>query len=164
MIISQTPFRVSFFGGGTDWPEFFREHGGAVLGTTIDQHLYHSTTRFHSRLFDYAIRLAYRKVECAATLDEVEHRPFREILRHFNITGDIEVSLASDLPANTGLGSSSSFTVGLVNVLSAFQGRCLTPRALAETAIELDLNQACAAAVFDNFDGKTRNPPGFPQG
>jgi D-glycero-alpha-D-manno-heptose-7-phosphate kinase len=156
MIICQTPFRISFFGGGTDWPEFYREHGGAVLGATIDQYFYHCTTRFPSRLFDYAIRLAYRRVECVRTLDEIEHRPFREILRHFGIDRDIEISLASDLPASTGLGASSSFTVGLINALTAFHGRQITAHDLAATAIAIERELlgeavACQDQVFAAF-------------
>ncbi len=158
MIICQTPFRISFFGGGTDWPEFYGEHGGAVLGATIDQHLYHSATPFHSQLFDYSIRLAYRNVECVRSLDEIQHRPFREILRHFGITRDIEISLASELPAYTGIGSSSSFTVGLINVLSAMQGRFISKRDLAQTAIRLErecLEEAvgCQDQIFAAFGG-----------
>jgi D-glycero-alpha-D-manno-heptose-7-phosphate kinase len=158
MIICQTPFRVSFLGGGTDWPAFFRDHGGAVLGGTIDQYLYHCATRFPSRLFDYAIRLAYRKVECVRTLDEIEHRPFREILRHFGIARDIEISLASDLPASTGLGASSSFTVGLIHVLTAFQGRRIAPHDLASAAIDVEhrlLGEAvgCQDQVFAAYGG-----------
>ena len=158
MIISKTPFRVSFLGGGTDWPQFYRDHGGAVLGTTIDRHLYHCATHFHSQLFDYSIRLAYRRVECVNALDEIQHRPFREILRHFSISRDIEISLASDLPAHAGLGASSSFTVGLINVLSAFQGRFISKRALAEAAIDIEqrvLGEAigCQDQIFAAFGG-----------
>ncbi len=158
MIISKTPFRVSFFGGGTDWPQFYRHHGGAVLGTTIDRYLYHCATAFHSQLFDYSIRLAYRRVECVSGLDEIEHRPFREILRHFSISRDIEISLAADLPAHTGLGTSSSFTVGLINVLSAFQGRFISKQSLAETAIDIEqrvLGEAVGSQdqVFAAFGG-----------
>src|ERR1700688_3832519 len=115
MIICQPPLRISFFGGGTDFPEFFRQHGGAVLATAIDKYIYHSVTQFPSRLFDYSIRLAYRKGECGACLDDVAHMPFREVLRYMNLTRDVEISLAADLPSSSGLGSSSSFTVGLVN-------------------------------------------------
>ena len=148
MIICQTPFRVSFFGGGTDWPEFFLKHGGAVLGTTIDKYIYHSMTSFYSALFDYSIRLAYKRVECIKSVDHIEHRPFREILRHFNITRDIEISLASDLPAYTGLGSSSSFT-GAIDfpprpifaaaalVISITRPACVGPRSLTLTSTVL---------------------------
>ena len=122
MIITKTPFRISFFGGGTDYPEHFERHGGAVLATAIDKSTYLSATRFYSRLFDYSIRIAYRKVECVRGLDEIEHGPFRECLRWAGITENIEVDTAADLPAFAGLGSSSSFVVGLLNTLTAFQG------------------------------------------
>jgi D-glycero-alpha-D-manno-heptose-7-phosphate kinase len=158
MIICQPPFRISFFGGGTDWPEVFCEHGGAVLGATIDQYLDHCTTRFPSRRFDYAIRLAYRTVECVRTLDEIEHRPFREVLRHFGIDRDIEISLASDVPASTGVGASSSFTVGLINALTAFHGRQINAHDLAATAIAIErklLGEAVGGQdqVFAAFGG-----------
>jgi D-glycero-alpha-D-manno-heptose-7-phosphate kinase len=138
VIITQTPLRVSFFGGGTDFPEFFTQHGGAVLGTAIDKYIYHCVTQFPSRLFDYSIRLAYRKVECVKSLEDVEHRPFREALRAMNITRDVEISLAADLPSSSGLGSSSSFVVGLVNALMAFQGKFINQFDLAAKAIHLE--------------------------
>ncbi len=138
MIITKTPFRISFFGGGTDYPEYFERHGGAVLATAIDKSTYLSATRFYSRLFDYSIRIAYRKVECVRALDEIEHGPFRECLRWAGITENIEVDTAADLPAFAGLGSSSSFVVGLLNTLTAFQGRRLRPIELAYRAIEIE--------------------------
>jgi D-glycero-alpha-D-manno-heptose-7-phosphate kinase len=158
MIIAQTPFRVSFFGGGTDWPEFFKKHGGAVLGSAIDHFLYHSATPLVSKLFDYSIRLAYSKVECVRTLDEIEHRPFREILRALNIHRDIEISVAADLPSFSGLGSSSSFTVGLLNALAAYQGRHLPKRDLAEAAIKMERDRlgeavGCQDSVFAAYGG-----------
>lgn len=158
MIICQTPFRISFFGGGTDWPEFFLQHGGAVLGTAIDKYIFHTATRFPSQLFDYSIRLAYRKVECAKCVDDIEHRPFREILRQFSITRDVEINLAADLPSFSGMGSSSSFTVGLINTLSAFQGQFLSKHDLACAAIRMEretLREAvgCQDQVFAAFGG-----------
>lgn len=140
MIIAQTPLRVSFFGGGTDFPEFFTQHGGAVLGTAIDKYIYHSVTQFPSRLFDYSIRLAYRKVECVSRLDDVQHGPFREVLRFLNIERDVEISLAADLPSSSGLGSSSSFTVGLINALMAFKGKFIPRSELAATAVHIERN------------------------
>ena len=138
MIITQTPLRVSFFGGGTDFPEFFMENGGAILGTAIDKYIYHSVTPFPSPLFDYSIRLAYRKVECVRSLDEVEHPAFREVLRFMNIERDVEISLAADLPSSSGLGSSSTFTVGLINALLAFKGKFVPQAELAATAIHIE--------------------------
>ncbi len=138
MIIVRTPLRVSFFGGGTDFPEFYSKNGGAVLGTSIDKYIYHTISHVPSWLFDHKIRFAYRKVEFANSLDEIEHVPFREILRYCGVTKDIEVNLASDLPALSGLGSSSSFTVGLFKGLNAFKGRHINQQELANQAIYME--------------------------
>lgn len=140
MIITRTPLRVSFFGGGTDFPDFFQEHGGAVLGTAIDKYIYHTVSHIPSWLFDHKIRFAYRKVEFAKDIEGIEHRPFREILRHCDVLKDIEVNLASDLPSFSGLGSSSSFTVGLIKGLRAFQGQHIGQDELARSAIHVERN------------------------
>jgi D-glycero-alpha-D-manno-heptose-7-phosphate kinase len=140
MIITRTPLRVSFFGGGTDFPDFFSRHGGAVLGTAIDKYIYHTVSHLPSWLFDHKIRFAYRKVEHVRSLEEVEHRPFREILRHCGVLQDVEVNLASDLPSFSGLGSSSSFAVGLIKGLNAFQGRHIGQEQLARAAIDVERN------------------------
>ncbi|MES1166614.1 MAG: GHMP kinase, partial [Pseudomonadota bacterium] len=94
--------------------------------------------RFPSRLFDYSIRLAYRRVECVRTLAEIEHRPFQEILRHFGIERDVEIALTADLPSFSGLGSSSSFTVGLLNALAAYTGKFIPKDDLARLAIRME--------------------------
>lgn len=138
MIISKTPFRISFFGGGTDYPEYFTRHGGAVLGTAVDKCTYLAATRFYSRLFDYSLRLAYRQVECVADLEHIQHAPLRECLRWVGITKDIEVDCVAELPSSVGLGTSSSFVVGVLNALYAFQGRVVHPLDLAYQAIELE--------------------------
>lgn len=138
MIITRTPLRVSFFGGGTDFPDFFSTHGGAVLGTAIDKYIYHTVSHLPSWLFDHKIRFAYRKVEHVRSLDELEHRPFREILRHCGVERDVEVNLASDLPSFSGLGSSSSFTVGLIKGINAYQGKHIGQEELARTAIYVE--------------------------
>lgn len=138
MIITKTPFRISFFGGGTDYPEHFLQNGGAVLGTAIDKFAYLSVTPFYSRLFEYSIRLAYRQVECVENLDEVQHAPFRECLRWCGISRDIEINYTAELPSFGGLGTSSSFVVGLLNALYAFQGRSIRPIDLAYQAIEIE--------------------------
>src|SRR5205085_10901625 len=127
MIITQTPLRISFLGGGTDYPEYFTKHGGAVLGTAVDKSAYFAMSRLHARMFDYSIRLAYRKVECVGGLDEIEHVPFRECLRWAGVGSDIEINHAAELPAMTGLGSSSSSVVGLLNTIYAVQARMLPP-------------------------------------
>lgn len=138
MIICQTPLRISFFGGGTDFPEFFSHHSGAVLATGIDKYIYHSVTQFPSALFDYNIRLAYRKVECVKHVSEIKHTPFREVLNNLGVDRDVEINLAADLPAYSGLGSSSSFTVGLIHALMAHQGRFISQSDLAYEAIRME--------------------------
>lgn len=138
MIISRTPLRVSFFGGGTDLPEFFRAHRGAVIGTSIDKYIYHSVTRFASQLFDYSVRISYSKVECVQRAAEIEHAPFREILKDFKIDRDVEIHVAADLPSFSGLGTSSAFTVGLIKALYAFQGKHISRSHLTSEAIRIE--------------------------
>ena len=140
MIITKTPFRISFFGGGTDYPEYFEKYGGAVLGTAINKFAYTSVTHFYSRLFDYSIRFAYRKVECVKNINEIQHAPFRECLRWCKILNDIEVSYTAELPSFSGLGTSSSFVVGLLNAFYAYQGQSVRPLDLACQAIEIERN------------------------
>ena len=92
MIITKTPFRISFFGGGTDYPEYFEKHGGAVLATAIDHSAFISVSRFYSQLFDYTLRVAYRQVECVREVDEIQHPGFRECLRYCGVMRDVEVN------------------------------------------------------------------------
>ena len=137
MIISRTPLRVSFFGGGSDLPSYYRQRGGAVLSTGIDKSVYVTVTR----KFDDGVRVSYSRTEEVARASEVEHPLVREALAMLGIDGGIEITSVADIPAKgTGLGSSSSFTVGLLNALHAFSGRHATARELAEQgcAIELD--------------------------
>ena len=108
------------------------------MGTAIDKSLFLSATHFFSKLFDYSIRISYRQVECVKSLDDVEHRAFREIFRRCGITGDIEVNCAAELPAYTGIGSSSTFVVGLLNTVMAHQGKFMTPMELAYEAIRIE--------------------------
>jgi D-glycero-alpha-D-manno-heptose-7-phosphate kinase len=138
MIITKTPFRVSFFGGGTDYPEYFEQHGGAVLASSISHSAFLSVSHFYSKLFDYSLRIAYRQVECVNSLEEIQHGAFRECLRRCDVTRDVEVAYTAHLPSFSGLGSSSSFVVGLLNALHAFCGRSVTPLELAYEAIELE--------------------------
>ena len=140
MIVTQTPLRISFLGGGTDYPEYFEKHGGAVLGTAVDKFAYFSISRFYSRLFDYSIRIAYRKVECVTHIDSIEHAPFRECMRWTGLEKDVEINHSAELPAGTGLGSSSSFTVGLLNTIYSYQRRMVPPLELAYQAINLERN------------------------
>lgn len=138
MIIVRTPLRVSLFGGGTDFPEYFQAHGGGVIGSSIDKYIYHTISRFPSWLFEHKIRFAYSAVEHVVNVDDLQHRPFKEILKYHQIFENIEVNLASDLPSFTGLGSSSSFTVGLIKGLHAFKGGLIDMHSLAATAIHIE--------------------------
>jgi D-glycero-alpha-D-manno-heptose-7-phosphate kinase len=140
LVVTQTPLRISFLGGGTDYPEYFLKHQGVVLGTAIDKYAIISSSKFFSELFDYCIRIAYQKTECVSSINEIQHAPFRECLRWCNITSNIELHYSSNLPARTGLGSSSTFTVGLLNTLYSFQGRFVPPIELAYQAIEIERN------------------------
>ena len=158
MILCKTPLRVSFFGGGTDFPEHFLKHGGAVLGTAVDKYIYHSFMPFHSRLFDYSVRIAYRQVECVKNVDGIQHSPFRETLKFVGMERDVEISLTSDLPSLSGLGSSSSFIVGLLNALYAFRGKAVPRLELAYQAIKIErdiLREAvgCQDQVFAAVGG-----------
>jgi len=158
MIISKTPLRVSFFGGGTDLPEFYRGAKGAVLGSAIDKFVYHSVFKFPSKLFDYKTRLSYSRVECVNQIHEIQHSPYREILRENGIDGDIEMHVAADLPSFSGLGTSSSFTVGLIKALAAYKGNHISQESLAQEAIRIErevLKEAvgCQDQIFAAYGG-----------
>jgi len=158
MIICRTPFRVSFFGGGTDLPEFFQKNGGAVIGTAIDKYIYHSVSKFPSELFEYNTKIVYSKIECVKNIEDLMHAPFREILKESNVLKDVEIHIAADLPSYSGLGSSSSFSVGLLKALYTFRGIDVTPLALAEEAIRIErevLKEAvgCQDQTFAAFGG-----------
>src|SRR6185295_901470 len=122
MIISRTPFRVSFFGGGTDYPAWYRENGGAVLATSINKYCYISV-RYLPQFFDYKSRLVYSKIELVNASEEVQHPAVRAALKFLKIDNGIEIHHDGDLPARTGLGSSSTFTVGLLHALYALRGQ-----------------------------------------
>ncbi len=136
MIISQTPFRVSFAGGGTDLPAFYREESGAVLSTTIDQHIY---VTIHRR-FEPTIRVSYSRTETAQSLDQVQHELVREAMRMVEIDEPLEITTIGDVPAGTGMGSSSSLTVCLLCALYAYKHQIASPRRLAEEACRIELD------------------------
>ncbi len=138
MLISRAPVRISFFGGGTDYPEYFLQQGGAVLATAIDKFSYLTASPFPSHLFDYSIRVSYRKVELVKTVDEIEHSVYRECLKFCGLEKDIELHNVADLPAFTGLGSSSAFTVSLLHALHSFKGEFVRPLDLAYEAIYVE--------------------------
>lgn len=138
MIISRTPLRVSFFGGGSDLPAYYRRHGGAVLSTTIDQSVYITV----SRKFDNAVRVSYSRTEEVDHAGQVEHPLVREALAMLGIAGGIEITSIADIPAKgTGLGSSSAFTVGLLNALHAYCGRHVPAEKLAQESCTIEIER-----------------------
>jgi D-glycero-alpha-D-manno-heptose-7-phosphate kinase len=134
MIVSRTPFRISLFGGGTDYPAWFREHGGAVLGLAIDKYCYISLRRLPP-FFEHRSRIVYSKVELVNDVSEIQHPAVRAILSYLGVNDGLEIHHDADLPARSGLGSSSSFTVGLLNALHALDSKMISKRDLAREAI-----------------------------
>ncbi len=137
MIISRAPFRVSFFGGGTDYPGWYREHGGAVLSATINKYCY-ITCRYLPPFHDFKYLIRYYKREEVQSLDEIQHPSVRECLRAMNIERGVDIVHHADLPARTGLGSSSTFTVGLLHALHALKHEMPSKRQLAMSAISVE--------------------------
>jgi D-glycero-alpha-D-manno-heptose-7-phosphate kinase len=137
MIISRTPFRISFFGGGTDYPGWYRKHGGSVLSASIDKYCY-LTCRYLPPFFEHRIRVAYSKIELCQTIDEIVHPAVRESLRFLKVTRGVEIHHDGDLPARSGMGSSSSFTVGLLHALHALHGRMVSKHQLATEGIHVE--------------------------
>lgn len=137
MIISRTPYRISFFGGGTDYPDWYLQHGGAVLAATIDKYCY-LTCRYLPPFFEHRYRVVYSFIENVQSIDEIKHPAAREVLRFLNVTRGVEIHHDGDLPARSGMGSSSAFTVGLLNAIHALQGRRITKRQLAAEGIVIE--------------------------
>ncbi len=137
MIITRTPFRVSFFGGGTDYPGWFREHGGAVLATSIDKYCY-LTVRYLPPFFEHKHRIVYSIVEMVRELDEIKHPVVRAVLKEMKTTNGFEIHHDGDLPARSGLGSSSSFAVGILHSLAALEGRMMSKMQLARQAMRIE--------------------------
>jgi D-glycero-alpha-D-manno-heptose-7-phosphate kinase len=136
MIISQTPYRVSFAGGGTDLPAYYRREFGAVLSVTIDHHIY---VTLHRR-FESTIRVSYSRTEVARTIDDVQHELVREAMRMVEIDEPLEITTIGDVPSGTGMGSSSSLTVGLLTALYGYRHRIVSPRLLAEQACRVEID------------------------
>ncbi len=136
MIITRTPFRMSFFGGGTDFESYFKEHGGAVLSTTFDKYCYVSV-RHLPRFFDYWNEIIYSKIERVQHTDEIMHPAVRNAMKMKDMH-ELRLSYDADLPARSGLGTSSSFAVGMLNAFSALKGKKLSKRQLADEAIYLE--------------------------
>ena len=159
MIISKTPFRISLFGGGTDYPEWYHENGGSVLATTIDKYCYISC-RHLPPFFEHKHRIVYSKIESVKTVDEIQHPVVRAVLSNLSISAGLEIHHDADLPARSGLGSSSSFTVGLINALNALKGLQISKQDLAKQAIYIEQkvlketvgNQDQILAAFGGFN------------
>ena len=164
MIISRTPFRVSFVGGGTDLPSFYSRQPGAVISMAVDRYVYITV----NRRFDDTLRLSYSKTEIVDDLEQVRHPLFREALRMSGVHSAIEATSVADIPSGTGLGSSSSFAVGLMHALHAFQGRHKTAEELADDACKLEIDilhepigkQDQYAAAFGGLRRYRFNPDG----
>lgn len=157
MIISRTPFRISLFGGGTDHPDWIREHGGAVVGMAISKYCYISVRNLPP-FFDHRSRIVWSTVEFVKDNADIQHPAVRAVLADMGIADGLEIHHDADLPARSGLGSSSSFTVGLLNALQALQGRMAAKKALAQDAIRIEQdvmreNVGCQDQVWAAYGG-----------
>jgi D-glycero-alpha-D-manno-heptose-7-phosphate kinase len=139
MIITRTPFRISFFGGGTDYPDWYNNNPGAVISTTINKYCY-ITCRQLPPFFDYKYRIRYHKKEETKNIQEITHPSVRECLKYTKTTQGLEIVHHADLPARSGLGSSSTFTVGMLHALNALNGKMISKRQLALDAIHVEQN------------------------
>ncbi|MDD5052050.1 MAG: kinase [Sulfuricurvum sp.] len=139
MIISKTPHRISFFGGGTDYPSYYLKHGGKVLGVGINKYSYINIRRLPP-FFEHKHRIVYSKQENVIELDEIVHPSVRETLKFFNVDYGISIHHDGDIPARSGMGSSSAFTVGLIKSLYALEGKMISKEVLAKTAIHIEQN------------------------
>src|SRR3989337_3156437 len=137
MIISRTPHRISFFGGGTDYPSWYRENGGKVLGAAIDKYCYISC-RERPPVCKHRHRIAYSRVETVKEMDEIQHPSVKETLKYMNIGYGLEIHHDGDIPARSGMGSSSAFTVGLLKALYAIEGRIISKESLYKEAIHIE--------------------------
>lgn len=167
MIITSTPLRISFFGGGTDYPVWYREYGGSVLSTTIDKCCY-ITCRRLPPFFEFHSRVSYSKVENVAHNDAIEHPSVRACLQHMGMEEGVEIHHVADLPARTGLGTSSAFTVGLLLALYALRNEMRDKHTLASEAIHVEQNllgeavgaQDQVSAAYGGFNRISFNPDG----
>ena len=138
MIITKTPFRISFVGGGSDLESFYKYSPGAVLSTSINKYMYISSHNFFDK---DQIRVKYSKTETVGNVDELTHPIIKEVLKQFHICGALEISSNADVPSGTGLGSSSSFTVGLLHNMYVRAGRYVTKEQLADEACDIEIKQ-----------------------
>lgn len=137
MIISKTPVRISFLGGGTDYPEYFHYHPGAVIGTAINKYCI-ITLKKTNKFFDYKYRISYSTSELVNEIKDIQHPAVKACLSYLKVKEPLEIYYVGDLPARTGLGSSSAFTVGLINAIYAFHNKYISPQRLADEAIYVE--------------------------
>jgi len=167
MIISKTPYRISFFGGGSDYPSWYLKNGGSVLSTTIDKHIYISCRNLPS-FFNHKYRIVWSKIETVKKINEIKHNAVKEMLKYFNIKNGLEIHYDGDLPARSGVGSSSVFVVGLMNLLNNFQGKKISKKKLAEKSIYFEQeilkdvvgSQDQVAAAYGGFNKIIFSPGG----
>jgi len=139
MIISKTPYRISFFGGGSDYPSWYLKNGGAVLSTTIDKYVYISCRNLPP-FFNHKYRIVWSHIELAKGINQIKHNPVREMIKLFKIKNGLEIHYDGDLPARSGMGSSSVFIVGLMNLFNNFLGRNIKKKQLAKDSIHFEQN------------------------
>jgi len=161
VIISKTPYRISFFGGGSDYPEWYKKYGGEVISTTINKYVY-ITVRPLPSFFDHNYRIVYSEQESVSKLSEIKHKPVREIIKYFKIKYGLEIHYDGDLPAKSGVGSSSAFVVGLVNAINKLKNLDISKFNLAKKSVYLETKilkevvgsqdqVACAYGGFNNI-------------
>jgi D-glycero-alpha-D-manno-heptose-7-phosphate kinase len=139
LIVSRTPYRISFFGGGTDYPEYYLQHGGRTLGVAINKYCYLNIRKLPP-FFDYKHRIVYSKQENVNSIDEIQHPSVRETLKYLGIDYGLSIHHDGDIPARSGMGSSSAFTVGLLNSLNAINGKMSTKQELTKNSIHIEQN------------------------
>ncbi len=139
MIVSRTPYRLSLFGGGTDFPAWYHRHGGSVIATTIDKYCY-LICRYLPPFFEHKYRIVWSKIELCKKLEEIEHPAVRAVLEHLEIDRGVEITTVGDLPARSGMGTSSAFTVGLLNACYGMKGRMISKHDLAMEAVHIEQN------------------------
>ena len=137
MIITKTPFRVSFAGGGSDMANFYEQHGGCVLSTSINKYCYLS---IHPYFDENATLLKYSENELVTDISKIKHRIFNSVLNEYKVSG-VEISSTADVPGGTGLGSSSTFTVGLLNTIACYRGKFMSKGELAAKACDVEINK-----------------------
>lgn len=159
MIISRTPYRISFFGGGTDYPAWYRQYGGRVLSVTINKYCY-LTCRYLPPFFQHKYRIVWSRIDQGSHIEEITHPSAREVIKYSGIKQGLEIHHDGDLPARSGMGSSSSFTVGLLNALYGLQGKLASKKELAMESIDIEQNligevvgsQDQVAAAYGGFN------------